>query len=217
MSPVLEPRLRLLQCNNGSDHGLFDAASPGGRGNGQRRRSFSFRDGSLAFGHRFDRRRLRRHRNEPDLRLPRSRPRRQRPRRPASEAAVFGVLSLIFWSLILVVTVKYVLILIRADNNGEGGTLALMALAQRAFKGVNRTDPHPRRDRGSPLLRRCGDHPGALGALRRRRPGGGRALPDGIRSAADVWRFCWRSSWFSRAVPLGWRLFSARSPRSGSW
>ena len=56
---------------------------------------------------------------------------------PASEAAIFGVLSLIFWSLILVVTLKYVIILIRADNNGEGGTLALMALAQRAFKGVN--------------------------------------------------------------------------------
>ena len=137
MSPVLEPCLRLLQCNNGSDHGLFDAASPSGRGNGQRRRSFSFRDVSLALGPRLDRRRLRRHRNEPDLRLPRSRPRGRRPRRPPSEAAVFGVLSLIVWSLILVVTVKYVLILIRADNNGEGGTLALMALAQRSFKGMN--------------------------------------------------------------------------------
>jgi KUP system potassium uptake protein len=56
---------------------------------------------------------------------------------PASETAVFGVLSLIFWSLILIVTLKYVIILIRADNNGEGGTLALMALAQRAFKGMN--------------------------------------------------------------------------------
>src|SRR5258708_17467140 len=56
---------------------------------------------------------------------------------PASEAAVFGVLSLIFWSLIIIVTLKYVIILIRADNNGEGGTLALMALAQRAFKGMN--------------------------------------------------------------------------------
>jgi KUP system potassium uptake protein len=46
--------------------------------------------------------------------------------------AVLGVLSLILWALILIVTVKYVLILLRADNNGEGGTLALMALAQRA-------------------------------------------------------------------------------------
>jgi KUP system potassium uptake protein len=50
------------------------------------------------------------------------------------QAAVYGVLSLILWSLIIVVTIKYVIILIRADNHGEGGTLALMALAQRALK-----------------------------------------------------------------------------------
>ena len=50
-----------------------------------------------------------------------------------TQAAVFGVLSLIFWSLIIVVTLKYVLILLRADNNGEGGTLALTALAFRAI------------------------------------------------------------------------------------
>lgn len=47
--------------------------------------------------------------------------------------AVLGVLSLILWALIVVVTLKYVLILLRADNHGEGGTLALMALAQRAM------------------------------------------------------------------------------------
>src|SRR5882724_2518446 len=46
--------------------------------------------------------------------------------------AVLGVLSLILWALIVVVTLKYVVILLRADNHGEGGTLALMALAQRA-------------------------------------------------------------------------------------
>src|SRR6201992_4272863 len=46
---------------------------------------------------------------------------------------VFGILSLILWSLIIIVTLKYVLILLRADNNGEGGTLTLMALAQRAM------------------------------------------------------------------------------------
>jgi len=49
-----------------------------------------------------------------------------------SELAVLGVVSLIFWALILVVTIKYVVFLMRADNKGEGGTLALMALAQRA-------------------------------------------------------------------------------------
>jgi KUP system potassium uptake protein len=45
---------------------------------------------------------------------------------------VLGVVSLILWALIVVVTLKYVLILLRADNNGEGGTLTLMALASRA-------------------------------------------------------------------------------------
>jgi KUP system potassium uptake protein len=49
----------------------------------------------------------------------------------ASPQAVFGVVSLILWALIIVVTLKYVVILLRADNHGEGGTLALMALAQR--------------------------------------------------------------------------------------
>ena len=46
---------------------------------------------------------------------------------------VLGVLSLIVWSLIITVTLKYVLLLLRADNNGEGGTLSLMALATRAI------------------------------------------------------------------------------------
>jgi KUP system potassium uptake protein len=50
-----------------------------------------------------------------------------------TRAAVLGVLSLILWALIVVVTLKYVLILLRADNKGEGGTLTLMALAQRAL------------------------------------------------------------------------------------
>ncbi|MCX7377754.1 MAG: potassium transporter Kup [Alphaproteobacteria bacterium] len=49
---------------------------------------------------------------------------------------VLGILSMIFWSLILVVTVKYVLIIMRADNRGEGGILALMALAQRGVQNL---------------------------------------------------------------------------------
>jgi KUP system potassium uptake protein len=49
----------------------------------------------------------------------------------APELAVLGVVSLVTWALILIVTVKYVIFLMRADNKGEGGTLALMALAQR--------------------------------------------------------------------------------------
>ena len=46
---------------------------------------------------------------------------------------IFGVLSLIIWALIAIVTLKYVLIVLRADNAGEGGTLTLMALAQGAI------------------------------------------------------------------------------------
>ena len=57
------------------------------------------------------------------------------PGHAASEPVVLGILSLIIWALLLVVTAKYVLILLRADNHGEGGTLALMALASRALGG----------------------------------------------------------------------------------
>ena len=52
-----------------------------------------------------------------------------------SQAEIFGVLSLALWTLILVVTVKYISFLMRADNHGEGGVLSLMALAQRATQG----------------------------------------------------------------------------------
>ncbi len=49
------------------------------------------------------------------------------------EEAAFGVVSLIFWALMIIVTLKYVVIMLRADNKGEGGTLSLMALAQKAM------------------------------------------------------------------------------------
>src|ERR1700749_1729712 len=49
-----------------------------------------------------------------------------------SPLAVYGILSLIFWALIVVVTIKYVGFIMRADNNGEGGVMALAALAHRA-------------------------------------------------------------------------------------
>jgi KUP system potassium uptake protein len=55
---------------------------------------------------------------------------------PVSTVEVMGILSLIFWSLILIVTVKYVMLIMRADNRGEGGILALMALAQRVSVGT---------------------------------------------------------------------------------
>src|SRR6476659_9580040 len=46
---------------------------------------------------------------------------------------VLGVLSLILWALIVIVTLKYIVLMLRADNNGEGGTLTLLALAQGAM------------------------------------------------------------------------------------
>src|ERR1700748_1420119 len=55
------------------------------------------------------------------------------PGQPVTRVIVLGVLSLILWALLIVVTAKYVLLLLRADNNGEGGTLSLMALGQRAL------------------------------------------------------------------------------------
>ena len=70
---------------------------------------------------------------------------------PFSPAAVMGILSLIFWSLMLVVTVKYVIFVLRADNHGEGGVLSLMALALRSARSK------PRRFRFLLML-------GALGA-----------------------------------------------------
>lgn len=54
---------------------------------------------------------------------------------PPDWATMVGILSLILWALTLLVSLKYVTILLRADNNGEGGTLSLMALAQRKLKG----------------------------------------------------------------------------------
>ena len=53
-----------------------------------------------------------------------------------TQMEVLGILSLIFWALILTVTVKYVALVMRADNNGEGGILALMAVAQRGVVGT---------------------------------------------------------------------------------
>jgi KUP system potassium uptake protein len=53
---------------------------------------------------------------------------------PLTEAHVYGVLSLIFWSVMLIVSVKYVLIVLRFDNNGEGGVLALLAFSARLLR-----------------------------------------------------------------------------------
>ncbi|MGH8184688.1 MAG: potassium transporter Kup [Rhodanobacteraceae bacterium] len=55
-----------------------------------------------------------------------------------SRDTVLGVLSLVFWALLVVVCIKYVIFVMRADNKGEGGIMALLALAQRSVRGMPR-------------------------------------------------------------------------------
>jgi KUP system potassium uptake protein len=50
---------------------------------------------------------------------------------PVSTENVFGVVSLVFWSVVIIVTVTYVLLALRADNDGEGGIMALITLLRR--------------------------------------------------------------------------------------
>jgi KUP system potassium uptake protein len=57
----------------------------------------------------------------------------------ANHDTVLGILSLVFWAMMIVVTLKYVSIIMRADNEGEGGIMALMALTQRTLKRGSRT------------------------------------------------------------------------------
>ena len=93
----------------------------------------------------------------------------------AGPEAVLGVLSLIIWTLLLIVTLKYVLVLLNADNKGEGGTFALMALGQSVAKRSAPADPGARRGRRRLLLRRRRHHAGHLGAVGGRGPEARRA------------------------------------------
>ena len=93
---------------------------------------------------------------------------------PGDASTVLGLLSLIFWTLAIVVSVKYLAVIMRADNHGEGGILSLVALVQQRF-GTRGALGAPRggarrAGRGAVLLR-CADHAGHLRAERRRRPG----------------------------------------------
>ena len=54
---------------------------------------------------------------------------------PLDRLHVFGIISLMFWSMMMIVTIKYVTIIMRADNKGEGGSLALLALINRTTSG----------------------------------------------------------------------------------
>ena len=53
---------------------------------------------------------------------------------PLTPQNIYGVLSLVFWTLTVVVSIKYVVLILRADNNGEGGLIAMLALASQAVK-----------------------------------------------------------------------------------
>ncbi len=54
----------------------------------------------------------------------------------STPANVYGVLSVVFWALVVVVTLKYITLIMRADNNGEGGILALTALVSRGLRAA---------------------------------------------------------------------------------
>ncbi len=88
---------------------------------------------------------------------------------PSRASSLIGILSLLLWALVLTVTVKYVLILLEADNNGEGGSLTLVALAQRTLGRRSFPVLVMGMAGAGPLLWRRGDHPGDLRALRCRR------------------------------------------------
>jgi hypothetical protein len=106
---------------------------------------------------------------------------------------VLGILSLVFWTLTVVVSLKYVTLILRADNHGEGGLIAMLALASQAVKD------RPRAARAAAagghlrhrdLLRRRRHHAGGVGAVGGRRPGGGRAGAARASSCRCRWRCC---------------------------
>ena len=86
-------------------------------------------------------------------------------RRGAAPEAVLGVLSVILWALILVVSVKYAILILRADNRGEGGIVAMLALLERGAKpsAAGGQRPGGRAGRRCPALRRRRDHAGDFG------------------------------------------------------
>ena len=97
------------------------------------------------------RRRLWRHRHQPDLCVPRGAACVDRRRAGRRASDVLGVLSLIVWALTIIVTIKYIAFVLRADNRGEGGTLSLMALARGELPKRAGADPR----RSASAARRC--------------------------------------------------------------
>ena len=120
-------------------------------------------------------------------------------------ANVLGCVSLIVWSLLLVVTVKYVGVLMQADNRGEGGIIALLALVPRSLRERRRRARHDdrvRADRCGAAVRRRDHHAGDQRAQRRRGPCASSRRGSNRRSCRDR-----ASSWSA--------LFSIQSRGSG--
>jgi len=94
-------------------------------------------------------------------------------------ADVFGVISMVIWSIAIVVSVKYVVLIMRADNDGEGGILALVALLREKLPFRRRSGCRhgARHDRRGSFLRRQRYHPGDLGDVRDRGSRRGQPLP----------------------------------------
>ena len=73
-----------------------------------------------------------------------------------TQAGVYGVISLVFWTITIIVSVKYVTFIMRADNDGEGGIMALIALIQGArAAGSTAARPRPCSSRSASSARRC--------------------------------------------------------------
>ena len=87
---------------------------------------------------------------------------------------MIGIVSLLLWTLILIVTLKYVVLILRADNRGEGGTLSLLRAGPARGRRAHAAALRARRRRRRALLRRRRDHPGDLGPLGGRGPRAGR-------------------------------------------
>ena len=107
---------------------------------------------------------------------------------PLTQANILGILSVIFWALMIVVTLKYVTLIMRADNRGEGGIMALTALVSSGLTNaagamVAGGAGHIRR---RDVLRRRHDHAGHLRAFRGRGAGSRRARADAVCRAGDA-------------------------------
>jgi KUP system potassium uptake protein len=132
---------------------------------------------------------------------------------PVTSSNVLGVLSLIFWSLIGVVTLKYHVYVLRADNRGEGGILALMSLV-RGFNGGGRREAllvGLGLFGAGVALRRRRAHAGHLGSRRHRRSGGGDRLCCSRSSFPSRSSSSSRSLSSSVAAPRAWASSSAPS------